>query len=196
MKFETKIIKTKDWMKTLYGKVSLILFVISFIVIYFLRPGIFNRDYIYEWFGQFTKPFIGLNFIFNINGFIVLFSQFFKYKTIGGLEINDNAIKVMESLDSMVFDVTKISSVRLKYNGFKKRWNSYELGNLNYLEIVDKNNIMHLYEFLIITYKHKLNLIDCLINLKNKGVLIKVDYVLANSSLLGDKDFIELWQKN
>jgi len=79
MNFEAPIVKTKNWRRSPYGVISMILFAISAIVIFILSPKeIAERDYLTEWFGQYRRPFLWLNLIFYLNGnFIILFQNRF-----------------------------------------------------------------------------------------------------------------------
>lgn len=166
MNFEAKIIITKKWRRSLYGVISLTLFVISLIVIYILAPkDILARDYLSEWFGQHRKQFVILNLLFNLNGIVLMvLENHFNYKTIGNVQMNEEGIQINESSDLSTFNIKEIEAIRLYYNGYKTLWKIGGRGNQNFITVVDQQNEEFVFEFLLRSHEHKMNMIDQLLS--------------------------------
>ena len=193
MKFKAKLIRTKDFYKTAYGKISIVLFLVSSIVLFLLPTELFDRNYINEWFGEYSKPFLILNYIFYINGLFVLISRM-RYQTIGNLTISDKGIQIIEFSEEMILNIPDIDTIILKYYGHKKKWNAWLPGEINCIEVYDKQNGNYAFKFMLNSQLHKLDLIDSLLGLHDQGVQIKIDYKRNLGSYYSDKDFKELRQ--
>jgi len=195
MVFEAKIVKTKNWRKTPYGVISMILLPISIIVIFILSPKIISeRDYLSEWFGQNRRPFLWLNILFYINGnFVMLLQHRFNFETIGKVQMNNGGIKIIESSDSSFFNIPEIAEIRLYYYGYKSVWKSWGRGNQNFMTVVDQQGKECVFEFFLNSYEHKKNLIDQLLSFQKQGVKIRLDYLNPpNAYYPNDIDFLEL----
>ena len=183
MNFETQLIKTKNWRRTWYGAISLILFVISAIVLFILSPkDVLAKDYLTEWFGPYKKPIFWPNFLFYINGVVFMFLEYrHNYKTIGKVLITDEAINITESTETKVFPVSEIDTIRLKYFGYKSFWRKGGAGNMkgnmNYITIIDPQNKEYAFEFFLSSYADKKNLIAKLLDFQKLGIKINPDYL-------------------
>ena len=203
MNFEAKIIITKNWRTSLYGVISLTLFVISLIVIYILAPkDISARDYLSEWFGQHRRQFVILNLLFNLNGivFLVLENRL-NIKTIGEVKMTDEKITINQLSDSIIFNINEIAAIRLYYYGYKSYWKSWGKGNKNFITIVDKHDKECVFEFLLSSHAHKKNMIEQLLSYQKQDVKIRLDYLNPPNAYSNDIDFTELklqerWHNN
>ena len=194
MNFEAPIVKTKNWRRSPYGVISMILFAISAIVIFILSPKeIAERDYLTEWFGQYRRPFLWLNLIFYLNGnFIILFQNRFNLKTIGEVKMTDERITINQLSESIVYNIQEIAAIRLYYYGYKSFWKSWGKGNQNFITIVDQQNNECVFEFFLSSYEHKKNLINQLLNFQKQGIKIILDYLNPQDAYPNDVDFTEL----
>ena len=195
MNFEAKIIITKKWRRSLYGVISLTLFMISLIVLYILAPKeISARDYLSEWFGEHRRKFVILNLLFNLNGivFLVLENRF-NFKTIGEVKMTDEKITINQFYDSIVYNIKEIAAIRLYYNGYKSYWKSWGKGNQNFITVVDNQDKECVFEFFLSSYDHKKNMIDQLLSFQKQGIKIRLDYLNPpNAYYPNDVDFVEL----
>ena len=194
MDFEAKIIKTRNWRRTPYGVISLILFVISIVVIFILAPkSIFERDYLSEWFGQNRRPFLWLNLFFYLNGnFIMILQNRFNFKTVGNIIMTDDKISINQFSDSSVFNIKEMAAIRLYYYGYKSYWKSWGKGNQNFITIVDQQNEECVFEFFLSSHEHKKSMIEQLLIFQKQGVKIKLDYLNPPNAYPNDIDFLEL----
>ncbi|HZK96447.1 MAG TPA: hypothetical protein VFC67_19760 [Prolixibacteraceae bacterium] len=195
MNFEAKIIKTKNWRKTPYGYISLILYAIASVVVFIIAPKhILERDYLTEWFGPYQKPFLWLNLILLLNGALVLILELrFSFKTIGNISMTDKCITINQISDSSVHNVSEIAAIRLYYYGYKSFWKSWGKGSQNFITIVDKQDIECVFEFFLCSHDHKKNLVDQLLSFQKQGIKIKLDYLNpSNAYYPNDTDFVEL----
>lgn len=198
MNFETQLIKTKNWRRTWYGVISLLLFAIALIVFFVFGPkeGMLDKDYLLEWFGPYKKPILWLNVLFYLNGAVLLFlGNRLNYKTIGKVLMTDEVINITESAETKVFPVSEIDTIRLKYFGYKSFWRKGGAGNMkgnmNYITIIDPRNKEYAFEFFLSSYADKKNLIGQLVSFRKQGVKIKLDY-LYHEVYPNDIDFSEL----
>jgi hypothetical protein len=206
MNFETQLIKTKNWRRTWYGVISLILFAIALIVVFVFGPqeGLLDKDYLLEWFGPFKKPILWLNVLFYINGVVFMFLEYRRnYKTIGKVLMTDESINITESTETKVFPVSGIDAIRLKYYGYKSFWRKGGAGNMkgnmNYITIIDPQNREYAFEFFLSSYADKRNLIGQLLSFRKQGIKIKLDYlyheVYPNDIDFSELKFQEYWHK-
>lgn len=201
MNFETKTIKTKNWRRTWYGVISMILFAIASIVVFVLGPkeGMLDKDYLTEWFGTYKKPFLWLNLLFYTNGIVFMFVEKRRnYLTIGKVQMTDEAIEITEPTETIAFPVSDIDTIRLKYNGYKSRtfWrkegSGSTLGNLNYMTLIDSQNKEYTFEFFLGSYADKKHMIAQLLSFRKQGIKIKLDYLYHYEIYPNDIDFSEL----
>jgi|SRR5665647_31396 len=195
MNFEAQIVKTKNWRRSPYGVISLILFALSAIVLFVLSPKeIFGRDYLTEWFGPGKKPFLILNLLFNLNGVVlVLLDNRFGYKRIGNVIMTDEKITINQLSESIVYNLKDIGAIRLYYYGYKSYWKSWGKGNQNFITVVDKQDKECVFEFFLSSHDHKKNMIDQLLSFQKQGIKIRLDYLNPpNASYPYDTDFVEL----
>jgi len=194
MNFGTKIIKTKNWRRTPYGVISMILFSISAIVLFVLGPkDMFENDYLTEWFGQSKRPFLILNLLFNLNGAVLFYLEnHFNYKTIGNVVMTDDKITIDQLSDSTEYSIPQMAAIRLYYYGYKSRWKSWGKGNQNFITIVDQQDKECVFEFLLSSHEHKKNMIDQLLSFQKQGIKIRLDYLNPPNTYPNDIDFLEL----
>ena len=199
MNFETKTIKTKNWRRTWYGVISIILFAIAGIVVFVLGPkeGMLDKDYLTEWFGTYKKPFLWLNLLFYANGVVFMFVEKRRnYTTIGNVRMTDEAIEINESTKTIAFPVSDIDTIRLKYNGYKIFWRKDGAGNMrgnmNYITIADTQKKEFGFEFFLGSYADKKNMIAQLLDYQKQGIKIKLDYLYHFEVYPNDIDFSEL----
>jgi len=194
MNFQTKTIKTRKWRRTPLGVISLILYVISGIVIFILAPkGMFEKDYLTMWFGQDRNLFLLLCLLFNLNGIVlIILENHFNFKTIGNIIMTDEKITINQLPDSIVYNIQEIAAIRLYYNGYKTLWKVGATGNQNFITVMDKQNKECVFEFLLSSHDHKMNMIDQLLSFQKHGIKIKLDYLNPSGAYPNDIDFTEL----
>lgn len=195
MNFEASIVKTKNWRRTPYGVISMILYAIASIVVFILAPNdILERDYLTEWFGQHHKLFLWLNLLFILNGALVLILQnSFSFKTIGGVKMTDERITINQLSESIVYNLQEIAAIRLYYFGYKSYWKSWGRGNQNFITVVDKQDKESVFEFFLSSHENKKSMIDQLLSYQKQGIKIRLDYLNPpNGSYPYDTDFVEL----
>jgi hypothetical protein len=197
MNFETQLIKTKNWRRTWYGVISLVLLAIAGIVLFILGPkDVLAMDYLTEWFGPYKKPILWLNVLFYLNGTVLMIlDNRLNYKTIGDVLMTDVVIKITESSETKVFPISEIDTIRLKYYGYKSFWRKGGAGNMkgnmNYITVIDSQNREYAFEFFLRSYADKRNLIGQLLSFRKHEVKIKLDY-LYHEVYPNDIDFSEL----
>ena len=199
MNFETKTIETRNWRRTWYGVISIILFAIANIVIFVLGPkeGMLDKDYLTEWFGTYKKPFLWLNLLLYANGVVFMFIEKRRsYKTIGNVRMTDEAIEITEPNATIAFPTSDIDTIRLKYNGYKTFWRKEgagnRRGNMNYITIADSEKKEYGFEFYLSSYLDKKNMVAQLLSFQKKGIKIKLDYLYHFEVYPNDIDFLEL----
>jgi len=195
MNFEASIVKTKNWRRSPYGVISLILFVISVIVLFVLSSKeIFGTDYLAEWFEPGKKPFLILTLLFNLNAVVLIFLDIhFGYKVIGNVLMTGEKIIIKQPSESLVYNTQEIAAIRLYYFGYKSYWKSWGRGNQNFITVVDKQDNESAFEFFLSSHADKKSMIDQLLSFQKQGVKIRLDYLNPpNASYPYDTDFVEL----
>lgn len=195
MNFEASIVKTKNWRRTPYGVISLILFALSAIVLFILSPKeMFGTDYLAEWFGEGKKPFLILNALFNLNGAVLIFlDNRFGYRMIGNVLMTDEKITINQPSESIVYNTQEIAAIRLYYFGYKSYWKSWGRGSQNFITVVDKQDKESVFEFFLSSHANKKSMIDQLLSFQKQGIKIRLDYLNPpDASYPYDTDFVEL----
>lgn len=188
MKFESKTIRTRDYRKTIYGKISIVLFILSSIVIFINSSGFFEKDLLVNYLGPYHKSIALMSLLIYLNGFFVLLSNSF-YRSFGRLSIDESEIIASNHNEEIRLDITNIESIEIEYLGHKKNWNAWFPGKINTLEIRDKQANTYSYHFILNSNDHKLRMIDNLLKAHEQGINIKIDYKVDYGSYVGDKDF-------
>lgn len=189
MPFETKIIRTRDYRRTPYGIASMLLFLVATIVIFFIKPEVVGKDYLNEWFGDYAKPILLINFLFYLNGVTLMFRSMTS-KILGFIKISDNKIEVHDLTENSLTSIDQIDTIHLIFKGYAKGWKLVSNGKQNFIHITDKQKQIYQYEFIVNTKQDKLDLIESLQTLKEAGVFVKVDF--NPEPFYEDNDFREL----
>ena len=195
MNFEAPIVKTKNWRRTPYGVISMILFAISVLVLFVLSPKeMFGKDYLTEWFGPGKKPFLILTLLFNLNGaFLMFLDNRFGYKMIGKILMTDEKITINQRSESIVYNIQEIAAIRLYYFGYKSYWKSWGRGSQNFITVVDKLDNECVVEFFLSSHENKKSMIDHLLSFQKQGIKIRLDYLNPpDAPYPYDTDFVEL----
>jgi len=106
--------------------------------------------------------------------------------------MTDEQITINQLSESIVCNIQEITAIRLYYYGYKSYWESWGKRNQNFITVVDQQNEEYVFEFLLRSHEHKMNMIDQLSSFQKQGIKIKLDYLNPSGAYPNDVDFTEL----
>jgi len=122
----------------------------------------------------------------------MLLQNRFNFKVIGKVKMTDEQITINQLSESIVCNIQEITAIRLYYYGYKSYWESWGKRNQNFITVVDQQNEEYVFEFLLRSHEHKMNMIDQLSSFQKQGIKIKLDYLNPSGAYPNDVDFTEL----